>query len=292
MVRIRRLGHVGLTVSDVATATRFYTEVWGLAVSTRGGDGAIYLRAATEDHHVLALYPGAGRALHHVAFEVMDGAALSEAEAYLRRRGVRVVEGITSSDEPGHGLCLRIADPEGRTVEFFCDAQRVTPRAPAREVYPNRLTHVVLTCGDIDASYAFYTDVIGLRLSDWIEHAMVFLRCDTNHHSLALTAATKPSLQHCAYEVASVDMMMRGIDVLKRHGYECLWGPGRHGPGDNTFAYFVDPAGHIVEYTAEVQQILDEVAWAKKKKVWRAHEAADVTGTAGPPPPRFFTVED
>jgi hypothetical protein len=34
-------------------------------------------------------------------------------------------------------------------------------------------------------------------------------------------------------------------------------GPGRHGPGDNAFNYFVDPFGIVIEYTAEVEQIDD-----------------------------------
>ncbi len=36
------------------------------------------------------------------------------------------------------------------------------------------------------------------------------------------------------------------------------WGVGRHGPGDNVFAYFVDPFGFVIEYTAEVLQVNDD----------------------------------
>jgi catechol 2,3-dioxygenase len=36
-----------------------------------------------------------------------------------------------------------------------------------------------------------------------------------------------------------------------------VWGPGRHGPGNNTFSYFVAPFGACIEYTAEVQRVDD-----------------------------------
>ena len=42
---------------------------------------------------------------------------------------------------------------------------------------------------------------------------------------------------------------------LRDEGYEPVWGPGRHGPGNNVFGYFIAPYGGIVEYTAEVSEV-------------------------------------
>ena len=39
-----------------------------------------------------------------------------------------------------------------------------------------------------------------------------------------------------------------------RNGHPVEWGPGRHGPGNNVFAYFVGPEQLPVEYTTEMQQ--------------------------------------
>ena len=61
------------------------------------------------------------------------------------------------------------------------------------------------------------------------------------------------------------------------------WGPGRHGPGNNAFGYFIDPAGLVCEVTAEVERI-DERSWTPR--VWpRTPELSDLWGTAGPPSP-------
>jgi hypothetical protein len=57
-----------------------------------------------------------------------------------------------------------------------------------------------------------------------------------------------------------------------------MWGPGRHSAGDNTFYYFFDPQGNVSEYTAEVEQILDDDAWTP-----REHAPIDLWNTAGRP---------
>ncbi|UUZ60301.1 hypothetical protein [Nocardioides sp. B-3] len=79
----------------------------------------------------------------------------------------------------------------------------------------------------------------------------------------------------------SIDHFMRGLGSLKHHGIVPQWGPGRHGPGDNTFSYFTDPAGLVCEYTSEVAQIDED---ARLCRTWkRTAELSDQWGTAGPP---------
>ena len=51
---------------------------------------------------------------------------------------------------------------------------------------PRRLGHMVLMVRDIQKSAKFYTEVVGLEVSDWIGENMVFLRAGTDHHDLAL----------------------------------------------------------------------------------------------------------
>jgi hypothetical protein len=50
---------------------------------------------------------------------------------------------------------------------------------------------------------------------------------------------------------------MLGGGRMRDAGYSLALGVGRHGPGDNIFAYFVGPNDIVVEYTAEVQQVDD-----------------------------------
>ena len=66
------------------------------------------------------------------------------------------------------------------------------------------------------------------------------------------------SLNHIAFEMIDTDAVMRGMGRLKDANCPTAWGPGRHGPGNNTFSYFVAPFGACIEYTAEVQRVTDD----------------------------------
>ena len=65
--------------------------------------------------------------------------------------------------------------------------------------------------------------------------------------------------------------------------YTQEWGPGRHGPGDNAFNYFLDPFGVVIEYTAEVEQIDDsDLAGSPSDWTWPPGRI-DHWGISAPP---------
>ena len=67
-------------------------------------------------------------------------------------------------------------------------------------------------------------------------------------------------------------------------GFPLAWGVGRHGPGDNVFAYFIDPFGIVIEYTAEVEQVGDDhVARGPSHWTWPPGRT-DQWGIAPPKP--------
>ena len=146
---------------------------------------------------------------------------------------------------------------------------------------PRHLSHILLFTADVPAALAFYEEVLGLRLSDWLEDRMCFLRCSADHHSLAITHAPHAGLNHVSFEMRGIDEYMRGTGRMVRHGHSPLWGPGRHSSGDNVYSYFAGPDDFVVEYTTALEQIADEDAWVPR--IWPATaEYADAWGTAGP----------
>lgn len=136
---------------------------------------------------------------------------------------------------------------------------------------PRRLGHMVLMVRDIQKSAKFYTEVLGLEVSDWISDKMVFLRAGTDHHDLALAQLpedspdlndlpryTRPGLEHFSYLIDSEEEMERSVKVLQEHGIEIVRGIGRHGPGNNLFLVFKDPDGNNVEVYCEMTQIAQD----------------------------------
>ena len=122
---------------------------------------------------------------------------------------------------------------------------------------PIQLTHAVINSLDVEASERFAVEKLGFKVSDRTGH-MRFLRCNRKHHCVAYAKAQIASLNHIAFEMRDLDAVMRGITRLREAGYESVWGPGRHGPGNNVFGYFIAPYGGVIEYTAEVSEVGDD----------------------------------
>jgi catechol 2,3-dioxygenase-like lactoylglutathione lyase family enzyme len=139
---------------------------------------------------------------------------------------------------------------------FVSGAARVEKLRADRD-RPLQVTHVVINARDRDACTRFLVEVLGFRLSDRTRY-MSFVRCDSVHHAVAFAQSDISSLNHIAFEMLDLDAVMRGIGRLKDAGCAPVWGPGRHGPGNNVFAYFVTPFGAVVEYTSEVQRISED----------------------------------
>src|SRR5690606_25776313 len=65
-------------------------------------------------------------------------------------------------------------------------------------------------------------------------------------------------LHHYSFEVQDFTQYMKLGDLLDRFDRQLLWGPGRHRPGDNTYAYYVSPCGAMVECSGAMSTIADD----------------------------------
>ncbi len=152
-----------------------------------------------------------------------------------------------------------VCDPQGRVLRFV-HGDALHSDVADQPDSPIRLAHAVLNSHDVGAAQPFYESALGFRLSDRTR-IMAFLRIPQpglgDHHSIALADADNNCLNHIAFVMPDLDAVMRGGGRMKDAGYAIEWGPGRHGPGDNAFNYFVGPAGFVIEYTCDVEQIDD-----------------------------------
>ncbi|MGE5538210.1 MAG: VOC family protein [Gemmatimonas sp.] len=272
-----------LGVPDVAATAAFYESVWGLTPVFRGD--SVYLRATGPDHYVLALHRGAVPSLRSVRLAAPDRATVDALTARVTKAGGVVFREARVLDTPGGGYGFGFRDPEGRVFEVVCDVR--THAAEAANDRPSRLSHVVLNSLDLDRAADFMRDALGFRLRDRTAKAN-FMGCNADHHCLAFTNRRNSLLSHVAYELPSLDAEFRGVGRLKKAGLKIEWGVGRHGTGDNVFAYYVDPNGFAIEYTTEMQQIDDRtyVAGTPETNARAAH--ADVWGYSDPPTERFL----
>jgi catechol 2,3-dioxygenase-like lactoylglutathione lyase family enzyme len=277
--RVTHLRYVGVGVPDFEETVDFYGGVWGLKRVDGDKDVAFFAAESSPEQYIYRVRRDTDKRLDLVAFGAEDRASVDALAQDLASQGVKLASEPGALQTPGGGYGFRLFDPDGRVVEVSTDvAPRQTRELDAREAIPVALNHVVFGSTDRKRSEQFYQEQLGFALSDWIPF-MGFFRCNTNHHSLAIADGQATTLNHVAFEVSNIDSMMRGAGrVLKDGRAKVMMGPGRHSAGDNTFYYFFDPQGNVSEYTAEVEQIVDDDAWTP-----RAHPPTDMWGTAQMP---------
>ena len=280
---MRAVRSVELDVADLARSTEFYTNAWALEVVADTPDGR-YFRAAGPEHHILVVREAPRSALH--AVEVAAATRTDVDRLFARASAAStVVAQPMLLDLPGGGYGFAVRDAQGRIWRVTAEVAGHASWAhtPLR---PFKVSHVVINSPAVDADTAFAIERLGFRLRDQTK-SMNFLGCNADHHSLAFAREDDTGLNHVAYEVDSIDAVMRGAGRLKRNGYPLHWGVGRHGPGANVFSYYLDPDAFPIEYTAEIQQVDDSYKvgspadWERPAPFWDTWEIAE------PPTQRF-----
>jgi catechol-2,3-dioxygenase len=266
--RVTGLRNVELGVPDLDKAAAFYRDVWGLEDVVSTGD-TVHMRGTGAEHHVLTLRQRPKASFLGVHFAATNHEAVNKLHDQVKAHGATITAapGSLPRDEGGgYGFAMR--SPEGQPVFISSDVERLAEGRQDRS-RPTKLTHVVLNSSRTDAELAFFIDALGFRHSDSTD-MMEFVRCTSDHHSLALVRTEGPSVNHMAYEMANVDGLMRGAGRMKQAGFNIEWGVGRHGPGNNVFSYFVEPNGFVTEYTAEVEQIDEATYLPHDAAYWRS----------------------
>jgi catechol 2,3-dioxygenase-like lactoylglutathione lyase family enzyme len=258
MARVSEIRYVGYGVTDLETERKFYTDTWGLREVAGPDDMAYFAAEGTDAKYVVRLRQSDIKRIDLVAWSASSRADVDALHDQVTAAGARVIAGPHELTTFGGGYGFRFFDPSGMTIEISADVET----GPVRELelgegIPVKISHVVMHAPDMKATIEFYTSVLGFRVSDWLGEFMCFLRCNAWHHRLAFLPGP-PCLNHVAYDVLSVDDMMRGIERLKQLDTEIKWGPGRHTAGNNTFSYFTTPSNFAVEYTSELEQVDDD----------------------------------
>ncbi len=294
-MQIAKLGYAGFNTPDVEAMLAYYTNVIGLTLVERGSDGTAYLRSVL-DHHTIVLYPAKEQGLRHIGLQLGGGQTLQDAATQLRAQGIAVE---TQSDvQPGIAEQLQFADPEGTALHLYSSMEQVHTAFPQTGIVPEKLGHIALGVSDVQSIADFYQNVLGFRVSDWIEDFFVFMRCSPDHHSMNFVRSKHQKMNHIAFQLQDWAHVQRACDHLYTHHIPLLWGPGRHGAGHNIFTYHLDPDGQRVELFTELDILLNEdlgyfeprpwhEEFPQKPKVWKADLTA-VNHWGAMPPHEFL----
>jgi catechol 2,3-dioxygenase-like lactoylglutathione lyase family enzyme len=114
-----KFGHVAYRVKDVQKLSKFYCDVMGFRESDWIEDYFVFLRCGV-DHHTLNFVNYETEALHHIAFELRDWAAMHNACDFLARKKIHLVWGPLRH-VVGHNIAAYHRNPDEIRVELFTE---------------------------------------------------------------------------------------------------------------------------------------------------------------------------
>lgn len=274
---IRSLQHVALAVPDPEAGRVFYTT---MGLDARNEGRHIVFRCAGRDQDQLRLIPGETKAIAWVSW----GTREDELEQLARRLAAARVPLVSApAGIDADGLWLR--DPDGVLVNIKVAGEASQSRpavainnpgqpfarlarrgAPSRNIdaRPRKLGHLLKFTTDINRDTWFYTELLGMKLSDRIGDSLaVFLRGagDSDHHILAMASSEAPGLHHLSWEMSNLDAVQLCAERMLAAGYKDGWGPGRHIYGSNYFHYVRDPWMSLNEFFWDIDFIPEGKEW-------------------------------
>jgi catechol 2,3-dioxygenase len=291
---VHSLDHFSLTVPNLEAASNFYSS-FGLDIVAHGNAMGVYASGNPQLWGVLL--EGPIKRLHHLSFGVF-GEDLERFKHRIEMRGIRLLDPPPGIIEPA-GLWLR--DPDGILIQLRA-APKTSPdqklaaqfisspdgkagapkRSQAPFVRPLRLGHCLTFTRNVSNAICFYTELLGLRLSDRSGSDIAFMHGihGSDHHLISFARSSAPGLHHCCWDVRSLNEIGLGAMQMAARGYHEGWGLGRHVLGSNYFHYVRDPWGSYCEYSCDMDYIPVDMEWNAGD-----HDPGDALYVWGPNPP-------
>lgn len=264
---ISEIGYVSLATRDLRASIENAEKILGLNTLETTKDKA-YFTAGTGTRDLVYTLSDTDAA-DHFGLIAPNSEELEAIRAKVKERGYTIVSESTFQDFIEEGFAF--VGPEGFTFHVHLGVSRYDNRSGGYG--PDRLGHFTVRVKDTVAFAKFLVDVFDFRVSDRIGVSTgFFLRCNPDHHGIALIESEWTGLHHHAWETQTIADLGRLGDRLARAGSRLVWGPVRHGAGHNIAAYYQEPNGAIIELYTDLERIYDkereEIVWDPDDLYW------------------------
>lgn len=253
---VQRLGYVAVNSTDPEALARDTSNIIGAREVGRH-DGAI-LMSSNERHAEFVIHKAATDCLRATGLEAVSPEAVDEVRARAEAAGLRILS--TTPSLPCIGKSVTFATSEGHVYEVHTPMPHDRPlRFYGPGAHPKCIDHINFTAinpakwaEEMHAACGFLLSqrTTGYEIS-WMRAA------DGRHHTIAAVKSHAAGVHHISWEFNAFEDFKRLGDAMIVEDRRLVWGPGRHGAGDNLFLYFKTVGGLQFECIAEMEVIFD-----------------------------------
>jgi catechol 2,3-dioxygenase-like lactoylglutathione lyase family enzyme len=273
MSSVLGIDEITFGAADLTKCRQFFQD-WGLTIVSEAAQELVFeslngcrVVVAHSDKPGLPAGVEPDPTLREVVWGVAAPADLDLYRGRLADRPGFVDTGDRIGCTDPNGLAVRLQVTKKRPLALDCartntwsERPRVNQASPAYDrATPIEVGHVVFFVTDLAATTAFYECCLGFVVSDRYPDRGHFMRCapEGGHHDLFLLQLPEPraGLNHVAFTVRDVHEVFGGGLHMSRCGWDTELGPGRHPISSAIFWYFVSPAGALVEYYTDEDEL-------------------------------------
>jgi len=134
-LRLERMGHLSLRVSDLDASQKFYIEILGMRPVWRsegeiaflecGNDDLALIQIPKEEVQAFCRRAQSSQSLHHFGFRVRSKDGVDQLAEEVKTRGIVIDDGPRGHRDGSRSFYFR--DPDGNHVQILWDPIRETP---------------------------------------------------------------------------------------------------------------------------------------------------------------------
>ncbi len=254
-MEIQALGYVGLPTKAIDDWADYGSKFLGMQLVDHRKN---YLNFRMDDRRQrLVVSADSADRGGFFGWEVADAFALNGLVTRVEKAGVKVKRLPAAIAGQRHVKeVVAFHDPVGNRLEIFHGAEIATdPFVPGRTISgfrtgPLGMGHAVLHVEKLDAALEFYTQVLGLRVSDFftVPYRAYFFHVNPRHHSFAMIETGRNGIHHLMMELFMLDDVGQGYDLALGEKGRIATTLGRHINDQMVSFYARTPSDFFIEY--------------------------------------------
>ena len=244
------LHHIALNTTRPLELAKFYEKA--LSIGRKPIRGGWVLSGARRK---ILIIGNKKNSLRFASFACQDSQSFKSLKRNFMEKGIKTLQDNKSLFNHDN---FYILDCDGNKIYFGLAKNK---KEQISHLYAP-LQHITFTSENLDNFVDFYVNKLGFKISDKVinktgQLTTCFMRSNQEHHTVACFLSNKSGLDHYSFEAGTWEWIKNWCDHFSKQNIQLIWGPGRHGPGNNLFAFIEDLDGNKIEISAELEIVHD-----------------------------------
>ena len=244
------LHHLEIQSSNPERLSNFYSNIMDMKIDKLSSDK--FLCDGPSRKIIITL--GKDKTLSHAGMVCRNENNLNGFKDFLNQKELKLKDFNSELYKPGS---FSVEDPDKNVICFGVLKDKST--ASLNGIHAP-LQHLTFASEDVVSFQNFYENKLGFQVTDRVvknngELTTCFTTSNHEHHTIACFKSSKKGMDHHSYEAGDWNYIKNWCDHFALNNIKLMWGPGRHGPGNNLFVFIEDIDGNWIEISAELETV-------------------------------------